>query len=274
MDEAAPGIAFLPLRTPTLAPATHTNCVFLGDGADLVAVDPGTPWEDERFRLRQAVDRLRAAGRRVRAILITHHHVDHLEAAAWLRNLAGAEIVAHARAAALAAPLAIDRFVDDGEEIVAGSLAFEVLHTPGHASDHLCLWEPASRTLVAGDMIASQGTIVVDPPDGDMSDYLDSLDRLRDLLPVRLLPAHGGLVEPGLPKIDEYITHRRWREARVLDALRAARRAVAPGDLVPSVYTDVQPTMFPLAERSLLAHLLKLVKDGRAVREDEKFAAG
>lgn len=263
----ADGVRYLPLRSPTLPPATHTNCVFLSDeaGRDVVAVDPGTPWDEERALLAAAADQIAGQGGRIHEVWLTHHHRDHVEAAALLAARTGAAVVAHPRTRDLLAgdPL-VDRVATDGARITLGGRAIEVLHTPGHASGHLCLWDGARGVLVAGDMVANGSTIVVEPPDGDMSEYLASLARLEALAPRVLLPAHGEPIAPGTLRLREYTAHRLWREARVLEALRARGGPAGPGDLVARVYDDVPTAIHPLAERSLLAHLLKLARDGRA----------
>jgi glyoxylase-like metal-dependent hydrolase (beta-lactamase superfamily II) len=133
--------------------------------------------------------------------------------------------------------------------------------TPGHAPGHHCYYEETTGFVIAGDMVAGTGTIIVDPDEGDMRLYLDSLARLKALAPRALLPAHGPTLTDAEGKLDEYVRHRLWREARVLSALTARGEATA-ADLVPDVYADVAPAVFPLAERSLIAHLIKLVRDG------------
>jgi glyoxylase-like metal-dependent hydrolase (beta-lactamase superfamily II) len=127
--------------------------------------------------------------------------------------------------------------------------------------------------VVAGDLIAGVGTVIIDPPEGDMADYLASLKRLSSLEPGVIYPAHGPVVPSGPEKIAGYIAHRLEREERVLAALRSTGPAT-PVELVPPSYPDVKPEMYPFAERSLLAHLEKLVREGRA-RTDEsgRYAA-
>jgi len=276
LSEVVPGIRVLPLRTPTLPPATHTNCVFLGLGrpgaADVVVVDPATPWDDERQRLAAMLDSLQSAGAALRAIWLTHHHQDHVGAAAWLAERHGVPIVAHEQTAHwLAGKMRVQARAGDGDTLSVGGLVLRVLHTPGHASGHLCLLHEASATLIAGDMLAGVGTIIVDPPDGDMRLYLASLRRLAAYQPEVAVPAHGPAIRPAVAKIEAYVAHRLWREARVFAALEETPAALA--DLLPRAYGDVAAPLLPLAERSLLAHLRKLVDDGRARADsDQRFA--
>ncbi len=141
---------------------------------------------------------------------------------------------------------------------------WQVLHTPGHASDHLVLWEPVRRLMVAGDMVASEGTIVVVPPDGHMATYVSQLERLADLEPARLIPAHGRVIDAPVALLRHYIDHRLEREARVAAALGPAPRTLM--DVTRHAYPDVPAAVHPLASYSALAHLLKLEEEGRAAQ--------
>ncbi|MFM2153630.1 MAG: hypothetical protein RL199_2065, partial [Pseudomonadota bacterium] len=151
-----------------------------------------------------------------------------------------------------------------------GRLTLDVVHTPGHARGHLCLFEPRTRTLVAGDMVAGVGSIVVDPPEGDMHDYLASLRRLRALDVGALYPAHGPVLADGNRKLDAFIAHRLQREAQVVGAMTPGVPTTALA-LVPHVYADVAPKLHPLAARSLTAILDKIAKDGRASRDGDAY---
>jgi endoribonuclease LACTB2 len=277
----AAGIAVCPVRTPTLPPATHTNTYVVG-GADsgtceLVVIDPASPDDDERAALDGELDPLIAAGGRVRAILLTHQHLDHVSGAAHLAARTGAPIWAHADTARLlAGRVKVDRLLEDGEVIeLAGNprRRLRVLHTPGHAPGHLCFAEEETGFVAVGDMVSSQSTILIDPEsEGDMRLYLASLDRLAQLGARALLPAHGGPIPDPAGKLEEYVRHRLWREERVAAALSERGRASA-AELVPLAYADVQPALYGLAERSLRAHLDKLVADGRARREGDQWLA-
>jgi glyoxylase-like metal-dependent hydrolase (beta-lactamase superfamily II) len=258
------GVVLVPLRTPTLPPATHTNCLLLGDD-ELWVVDPGSPWPEEQKILRDTLDKLAEEGRVARGVLLTHHHVDHVAGAQVL----GLPIAATESTARLL-DFKVDRIVKDGELLEVGPRGWRMLHLPGHTRGHLCLVEEKSAAIVAGDLVAGVGTVVIDPPDGDMTDYLHSLDRLLAGEVGTLYPAHGPVVPAGEAKLIEYKKHRLEREALVLAALRPSPSS--PSDLVAAAYPDVKPEVYPLAERSLLAHLYKLVKDGRATQQGDKFA--
>jgi glyoxylase-like metal-dependent hydrolase (beta-lactamase superfamily II) len=257
------------VRTPTLPPATHTNVYVLGEGR-LAVVDPASPWADEQHALDRFLDGL--AGEQVAEIVLTHHHLDHVSGAAHLADRLGVPVAAHRETAALVAGrVAVSRLLDEGDRLPYGPDGMRVLHTPGHAPGHLVLVDERSRTVVAGDMVASIGTIIIDPPEGDMALYLASLERLRGLDARMLLPAHGEPIDDPERLLSFYVAHRLERESRVVAALAAGPAPVE--ELVPRAYPDVAPMLYPLAARSLLAHLLKLRDEGRAVERAGTWAA-
>jgi ribonuclease/clavin/mitogillin len=187
-----------------------------------------------------------------------------------LRRRLGVPVLAHAATAErLAAYGTLDGELRDGERLTlagqgrpdAPDMEVEVVHTPGHARGHLCFLELGQRSLLAGDMVAGLGTIVVDPPEGDMDDYLASLQKLIALAPRTIFPGHGPAVKNAVPKLAEYVKHRLWRETRVLAAWDAGRRD--PEDMLATVYDDVPREAHPLAMRQILAHLTRLRRAGR-----------
>lgn len=274
-----PWLLRLPLRSPTLPPATHTNAYLVGD-KDLLVVDPGTPDEGELGRLLTLVAALRARGRRLVGIFLTHHHFDHASGASFLQAALGVPILAHPATAERVARqlgVAVNQMVNEGELLPIGPTGptgptglggLRALHTPGHAPGHLCLHEESSGELIVGDMVASVGTIVVHPDDdGDMRLYLASLQRLLDAGPRRLWPAHGAAVQDPTGLLRFYISHRLQREEKVLAALRQS--AGAAQELVRVVYADTSPAVHWLAAASLLAHLRKLQAEGRATVDEQ-----
>ena len=259
------GVRVFPLRTETLPPATHTNAYVLGNG-ELLIVDPGADDEAEVARLLALVEGLVAQGARVRAVLLTHHHEDHVGGVRVLKERLGVPLWCHARTADRS-PVPADRLLEDGEVLeLAGTppQRWRVLHTPGHARGHLCLVDERTRAAVVGDMVASVGSIVIDPPEGDMGEYLRQLTRLRDWPVTILHPSHGTAVADGPGKLQEYLDHRAAREARVVAAIAAEGATLA--QVVERAYSDTPTFLLPLAERSALAVVLKLLEDGR-VRE-------
>lgn len=266
--EIVPWVQMLPLRTPTLPPATHTNAFLVGSGR-AVLVEPATPYRDEIDRALAWIEEARASGIEPIAIVATHHHADHVGGARALAGALSLPLWAHRRTAERLPELEFARWLDDGERIELDGpepVVLRALHTPGHAPGHLCLIEERSGAMIAGDMVAGVGTILVEPKDGDMRAYLASLERMASEEPTVLLPAHGGPLE-SRTTIDRYVRHRLERERKVLEALAQHRgRPASAADLVPVAYDDAPRTVWPLAAMSTEAHLVKLEQDGRVRR--------
>jgi endoribonuclease LACTB2 len=271
----ARGVELFPALTPTLPPATHTNSYALG-GREVLLVEPATPYDDERREWLAWAGAFASQGRRALAIVLTHHHVDHVGGAEVFARALNLPLWAHRETAARLPDLHIDRMLEDGETLVLDDeipSRWRVLHTPGHAAGHVCLHDEATGALVAGDMVASVGTILIAPGEGDMIEYLAQLDRLALLDAEVALPAHGDPIAAasGGPTPTElfryYIAHRLKREAKVVAALAsAAPEGASIEALVPVAYADTPAPMWPFARLSLEAHLIKLEREGRAHR--------
>ncbi len=268
--ELSSSLSLFAARTPTLPPATHTNSYALG-GRDVLLVEPATPYEDEQRAWVEWARALGSTGRNIVAIVATHHHPDHVGGAALLSKELGLPVWAHAETASrIDVPVA--RRLEDGDEIVLAGPRdeiWQVLHTPGHAPGHVCLFEPRSRTAIVGDMVASVGTILIAPGEGDMAEYIAQLERLAALDASLALPAHGEPIDAPTALFAHYVAHRKMREEKILAAMKAAPAASTghtAGDLVPAAYDDVSPAIWPLAKLSVEAHLEKLERDGRIER--------
>jgi glyoxylase-like metal-dependent hydrolase (beta-lactamase superfamily II)/8-oxo-dGTP pyrophosphatase MutT (NUDIX family) len=268
--EFRPGIFLFPVRTKTLPPATHTNCYIIG-GEEIIIIDPASSFDEEQQALDQFIDGLLEEGRRVREIFLTHHHPDHVGGVNHLRRRLGARVAAHRMTAdRLNNSVAIDRYVEDGELIeLAGEPGWRLraIHTPGHTRGHLCFYEEISGAVITGDLLVGIGTVVIDPPEGNMQQYFDSLNRLLSLPKLSsLFGGHGPAIGSARSKIEEYISHRLMRENKILEAVRAG--ASSPAEIVEVAYTDVAPAMYWLAERSTVAHLERLESLGLVSRAD------
>ena len=235
-------------------PGTNTYLV----GIDEVAViDPGP--DDESHR--EAI--IGCGSGRIRWIVCTHTHEDHSPGAAKLKEATGAEVLAFdARD-----DLVVDGSLADGDEIEGTEFRLTALHTPGHASNHLCYLLQQEQLLFSGDHIMNGSTVVIAPPDGDMAQYLEQLERLKAMRLRAIAPGHGDLIDDPVAKIDEYLAHRRAREGAIEAALRSAGEASIE-QLVSAVYVDVPEALHPIARYSVWAHLRKLAAEGRASAAD------
>ncbi|PCC70875.1 Glyoxylase, beta-lactamase superfamily II [Nannocystis exedens] len=262
-----PGVWRVPYETPTLPPATATNTLIVGTRR-LAVVEPATPYATERAALDALLTERAAAGAEIVAVLVTHHHGDHIGYAFELAQRWRAPIYAHSLTAARV-DFPVDVTLADGDRLeLDDGYVLRALFTPGHAPGHLVYCEERTGIAYAGDLVAGIGTILIDPADGgDMSAYLDSLARLGTARPTALVPSHGPVIAAPQECLERYITHRRQREGRVLAALNAG--ATRMPELLAGAYSDTPREIWWLAERSLDAHLRKLEGEGRVRREPD-----
>lgn len=278
--EFRPNFICFPVRTPTKPPATHTNCYLIHSTRELLIVDPGSPYEDEQEALGSCVKGLISEGRAVREIVLTHLHPDHVAGVNVLRAQLGEDVKVSAHkltAEHLRGSIQVEKIINDGDIIkLEGDpgITLRALHTPGHARGHLCFHDAKTGVLITGDNIVGLGSVLIDPPEGNMQDYLDSLERMRALPNLSVLfGGHGPAMANPYAKIKEYIDHRREREQKILRAVRDGASTVS--QIVALAYTDVSPKAYGMAERAVLAHLEKLEADGAVGRQGEEtiFAA-
>jgi glyoxylase-like metal-dependent hydrolase (beta-lactamase superfamily II)/8-oxo-dGTP pyrophosphatase MutT (NUDIX family) len=265
--EFRPNYICFPVRTPTKPPATHTNCYLIYTSQELLIIDPGSPYEDEQQALAETVDDLIAEGRSVREIVLTHVHPDHVGGVNTLREHLGEQttVAAHRLTAEpLSKTVRVDRLIEDGDLInLKGmpELSLCAMYTPGHARGHLCFHEERTGTLISGDNIVGLGSVLIEPTEGNMRQYLDSLRRMRALPNLSMiLGGHGPAIANPYTKLDQYISHRLEREKNILQAVREG--ATTPPAIVARVYTDVSPKAHAMAEQAVLAHLEKLIDEG------------
>lgn len=258
--DVLPGIRVLRvLRVLAPNPSEYTldgtNTWVVGASPSFV-IDPGPDLPDHLEEV------ARAAGI-VAGVLVTHDHPDHAPGAKRFAAMTNAPL--HAFRLDGAQPLR------DGNVLRAGSMEIAAVHTPGHTADHLAFWAAEDRALFTGDAVLGRGTSFIDPPEGDLTRYLRSLERMRDLDPRTIYPGHGPVVFDGKAKLEEYLTHRAEREEQVLAAMAGAPSSIDA--MVDRIYADYPQEVHPLAARSLLAHLLKLEAEGRAQRTGTGEAA-
>lgn len=243
------------LLAPNPGPMTGpgTNTYLLDDGqGNVLVVDPGPEDHPEHI---QRIEREAAEIGRIRAILVTHGHLDHLPGAYPIREHTGAPIVGHALLPN------VDESLANEQTFRVGGLELVALDTPGHTDDSLCYWDVRSRTLFTGDVIAGSGTIVVDDRRGGLAKYMRSLRLLQDLGESTVYPGHGPLVPDGHAKAVEYYDHRAQREQQVLAELARGPRSI--DQLVQAIYPDVIPALVRPAGRNVRSHLQKLEDEQR-----------
>lgn len=235
-------------------PGTNTYLVGIDE---IVVIDPGPDDPDHLDAIAGC------GGDRIRWIVATHTHPDHSPGVAGLKARTGAEV----RAFGERDGLVIDAAMADGDRIEATEFRLKAIHTPGHASNHLCFLLEEERMLFSGDHIMDGSTVVISPPDGDMTAYLDSLAKVRRLRLRTIAPGHGHLITDPTARIDDYVRHRLERERQVVESLAAAGSATT-SELVSAIYTDVPDSLHPVARYSVWAHLRKLDEDGTARADD------
>ena len=261
----SPRVRRLTAPNPGVMTGPGTNSYVVGSQA-LALIDPGPAIESHIDALLQLV------GTRLRWILCTHTHVDHSPAAAAIRDATRAQLIGKrppddGRHDLTFSP---DWVVEDGERLQTPEFTLRAVHTPGHSSEHVCYLLEDERLLFTGDHVMQGSTVVIGPPDGNMSAYLASLEKLFGLDMTHFAPGHGHVMDQPQDVVHRLIRHRLGREQKVLAALKALQR----GDLdalVVRAYDDVSPKLHPVARRSLLAHLQKLEQDGLARCDSEQW---
>ena len=253
--ELADGLRRIVAPNPSIMTGPGTNTYLIGKN-EIAVIDPGPLLADHIADIRDK------AGGDIRWILATHSHPDHSPGVARLAEMTGADVLG------MPAPngkhqdksFRPTRVLSDGDILETDEFVIEAIHTPGHASNHLCYRHAATNWIMTGDHVIDGATVVIDPPDGNMTHYLESLQKLKACRPAALLPGHGARIDDPDRAIDWIIQHRLEREEKVLVAVKEHPH-LTTRELVPYVYADVPQKLFVWAERSLQAHLIKLEAD-------------
>jgi glyoxylase-like metal-dependent hydrolase (beta-lactamase superfamily II)/8-oxo-dGTP pyrophosphatase MutT (NUDIX family) len=268
--EFVPGVWALPVRTRTLPPASCTN-VWLPGGRRFVVIDPGSGEPDENARLLAVIAKRVALGDAVAAIVLTHHHRDHVSGVSEIARALAVPVWAHAdtlsRIPELLEGIAT-RALANGDILDLAGVTLRAIHTPGHAPGHLAFFEATRRVLIAGDLVSGLSTILVGFTDGDMDAYLDALRRVAALDPKVVLPSHG----PPLPgkAIGATIAHRLARETAIVAVLADGK----PRDLAEialDVYAGTPDAPAFLRELQTRAHLTRLVRLGQVAKTGDRY---
>jgi glyoxylase-like metal-dependent hydrolase (beta-lactamase superfamily II) len=272
----SPGILLVPLRTPTQPPATHTNTLVIGEER-LYVVDPSPQDPVEQARFLDLLKDLVAEGRNLEGILLTHYHPDHVGALLAMQERFPVPAHAHRDQMERLPKARFGRTLEHGDEIELGRAPdgtpgwkLRVYHVPGHAKGHLAFQESRYGAIAVGDLVSTLSTILVDPSDGHLATYLESLRFLETVSEGALYPGHGPPASRGRTVIEKTLEHRKEREQQIVDALSNDPQPV--GALLRRIYTDVAPEVLHLAERSLLSGLLKLEEEGRARKSDAGYS--
>jgi len=242
-----------------------TNTYVVGNREDLTVVDPGPA-------LLEHIQTIVSSFSNLSRIVVTHTHPDHSPGVSLLQdkvNIPAYGLITETTENQDAS-FKPAKMLTHGEVIKAKDHTLEIIHTPGHASNHLCYLLREEKLLFTGDHIMNGSTVVISPPDGNMQDYLDSLKKLKDYDLDNIAPGHGELLSNPHSVADWIIQHRLEREEKVIEAIKKAKRG-NPDSLVEAVYDDVDASLFPIAKWSLEAHLIKLENDNRVHKEGNKF---
>lgn len=260
-----------PLKTKTLPPATHTNCFIVGK-QEFAVIDAASRDEAEQRKLFALIDSFIEKGFVCKELIISHLHKDHFGGETVLQKHLQEKfglqvpISAHRLTAEnLLNEVKIEKFIEDNEIINlkdenGQTFVLKALHTPGHARGHLCFYDEERNFLLSSNNVIGSGSVLIASPEGNMKDYLDSLERMKNLPNLRFLcGSHGAAMVDAKSKIESYIAHRLEREQRILEAIENGVKT--PSEIVEKVYQDVSPELWKLAEKSVEAHLEKLASD-------------
>lgn len=273
VDELGLRIRRVIARNPSAFTFHGTGTYILGRG-QVAIVDPGPELAEHVDALLDAV-----RGETVTHILVTHTHLDHSPAVKAVQAATGAPSYAfgphgtrpedEASEGGADYDFTPDHLVGDGDVITGNGWSVEALHTPGHCSNHLCFRLREEDALFCGDHVMGWSTSIVSPPDGNMADYMASLEKVGKFGASRYFPTHGAPIEDPEPYVKALLAHRHEREAQIMAELAAGPATIA--EMVPRMYAAVDPKLYPAAARSVLAHLIHMVETGRVKADGDVY---
>ncbi len=261
MERAAKNIYRIKMP-PGLTIGFEPSNVYICGNNEIAIIDAGYPEETSISAILEAWNELGKPD--VKGILITHAHIDHAGSLETLKKETGAPVYIHKneiqRLGTMFSMEQYDIIIEEGDIINAGNFRIKALHMPGHTAGHVCFLEETSGALFTGDLILGNDFAVVVPPDGDMSDYMKSLERTRELKPEIILPGHGAPVLNPDEWVEEYICHRNKRNQQILECLKPGEMSIP--DMAEIIYADLVPGLRLTGRLQIYAHLSKLKKDG------------
>ena len=241
-----------------------TNTYLIGK-EEITVLDPGPAMDSH-------IDAITSAKGKIKQIVVTHTHPDHSPGVKLLQERIDVPAYGMLTETSKGQDRSFnpDKILKDGDTFEETEFTLKVVHTPGHASNHLCYILEEEEFIFTGDHIMNGSTVVIGPPDGNMKQYLDSLEKLKNFKLSKIAPGHGEVLDSPHEVAEWIINHRLQREGKVAEALKEATKG-NPESLVARVYDDVDSSLFPIAKASLLAHLIKLEEDNIAFKEGDDF---
>ncbi|MFL2753704.1 MAG: MBL fold metallo-hydrolase [Gammaproteobacteria bacterium] len=242
-----------------------TNTYLVGH-QEITVIDPGPASKEHIENI------VKVCGEDIKQILVTHTHNDHSPGAKLLHQRTAAPVMGmYALNKEMQDPtFKANKVLEDGDEIIETEYSLKAIHTPGHASNHLCFLLEKENLIFTGDHIMDGSTVVIAPPDGNMKEYLNSLEILKKIDLKLIAPGHGNLMENPYSVVDWIVSHRMYREKKVVDAISEVSIA-SLDELLNIVYDDVDKNLLAIAKYSLLAHLNKLIEDERVEIKEENY---
>lgn len=263
----------VPIPTPTLKPHTTTNCYLIGNEQESILVDAGYDQQETKQELKKAIMENGLAN--PKSIILTHSHRDHAPGVRQLIDWSPIVYCHHNERQAIEeaiAPMNELSLLNDGDFIQIAGVGMTVIHGPGHTAGQLNLYIPSEEILIAGDNIVAEGTTWIGPPEGDMIDYLHTLNRLKKLKLTRIGPGHGEWVLNPYEQIEFIIQRRIYRESQIKSLLEKHKHLTSTS-LTKMIYENtIHPSIFDVAKRTIEAHLIKLMKEGSVVLQNSVYS--